>query len=72
MRPRLFLRTREFLWQEGHTAHSTAKEAEEETKRMLEVYREVAEDYLAMPVLVGRKPEHEKFPAPSTHTALKP
>ncbi len=62
MRPRLFLRTREFLWQEGHTAHSTAQEAEEETLRMLEVYREVVEDYLAMPVLVGRKPEHEKFP----------
>ncbi len=62
MRPRLFLRTREFLWQEGHTAHSTAKEAEEETLKMLEVYRQVAENYLAMPVLVGRKPEHEKFP----------
>ena len=62
MRPRLFLRTREFLWQEGHTAHSTAAEAEAETKQMLEVYRKVAEDYLAMPVLVGRKPEHEKFP----------
>ena len=62
MRPRLFLRTREFLWQEGHTAHSTAKEAEEETKRMLEAYRELCEETLAMPVLTGRKPEHEKFP----------
>ena len=62
MRPRLFLRTREFLWQEGHTAHASAKEAEEETIRMLEVYRDVAENALAMPVLVGRKPEHEKFP----------
>ncbi len=62
MRPRLFLRTREFLWQEGHTAHSTAKEAEEETKRMLEAYRELCEETLAMPVLMGRKPEHEKFP----------
>ena len=62
MRPRLFLRTREFLWQEGHTAHSTAEEAEKETLLMLNVYREVAEKYLAMPVLVGRKPEHEKFP----------
>lgn len=62
MRPRLFLRTREFLWQEGHTAHSNAKEAEEETLQMLNVYREVAENYLAMPVLLGRKPEHEKFP----------
>ena len=62
MRPRLFLRTREFLWQEGHTAHSPAEEAEKETLLMLNVYREVAEKYLAMPVLVGRKPEHEKFP----------
>lgn len=62
MRPRLFLRTREFLWQEGHTAHSSAKEAEEETKRMLEAYRELCEETLAMPVICGRKPEHEKFP----------
>lgn len=62
MRPRLFLRTREFLWQEGHTAHATAQEAEEETKRMLEAYRDLCENTLAMPVLVGRKPEHEKFP----------
>ena len=62
MRPRLFLRTREFLWQEGHTVHANAKEAEDETKRMLEVYRDVSENALAMPVLVGRKPEHEKFP----------
>lgn len=62
MRPRLFLRTREFLWQEGHTAHATAEEAEAETKQMLEVYRDVAENALALPVLVGRKPEHEKFP----------
>ena len=62
MRPRLFLRTREFLWQEGHTAHASADEAEEETKRMLEAYRELCEETLAMPVLVGRKPEHEKFP----------
>ena len=62
MRPRLFLRTREFLWQEGHTAHASAKEAEDETKQMLEVYREVAEDALAMPVITGRKPEYDKFP----------
>lgn len=62
MRPRLFLRTREFLWQEGHTVHATMEEAEAETKTMLEVYREFAEDTLAMPVLTGRKPEHEKFP----------
>ncbi len=62
MRPRLFLRTREFLWQEGHTAHSTPEEAEAETKWALEAYRELCEDTLAMPVLMGRKPEHEKFP----------
>lgn len=62
MRPRLFLRTREFLWQEGHTVHAAAKEAEEETTKMLGVYKEVAEDVLAMPVIAGRKPEHEKFP----------
>ena len=58
---RPFLRTSEFLWQEGHTIHATAEEAEEETMRMLEVYREVAETELAMPVLVGRKSEKEKF-----------
>ncbi len=62
MRPRLFLRTREFLWQEGHTVHATADEAEAETTKMLNVYKEVSEDVLAMPVIAGRKPEHEKFP----------
>ena len=62
MRPRLFLRTREFLWQEGHTAHASAQEAETETKTMLEAYRDLCENTLAMPVLKGRKPEHEKFP----------
>lgn len=62
MRPRLFLRTREFLWQEGHTAHASAKEAEAETKRMLEVYRKTAEEFLAMPVIEGVKPEYDKFP----------
>ena len=62
MRPRLFLRTREFLWQEGHTAHSTYEEAEEETKLMLEAYRELCEETLAMPVIMGRKPEYDKFP----------
>ena len=51
MRTRLFLRTTEFLWQEGHTAHATAEEAQEETLRMLEVYREFAEDYMAVPVI---------------------
>ena len=58
---RPFLRTSEFLWQEGHTIHATAEEAQEETMNMLEVYREVAEDELAMPVLVGQKSDKEKF-----------
>ena len=62
MRPRLFLRTTEFLWQEGHTAHETQEEAWEETLRMLEVYREVAEDVMAMPVHKGRKTASERFP----------
>jgi len=62
MRPRLFLRTTEFLWQEGHTAHASEAEAIEETKKMLEVYRTFAEDYLAMPVIAGEKPENERFP----------
>lgn len=58
---RPFLRTSEFLWQEGHTAHATEEDAEEETLRMLEVYREFAENVLAIPVVVGRKSEKEKF-----------
>ncbi|MCL4731370.1 MAG: proline--tRNA ligase, partial [Planctomycetes bacterium] len=62
MRTRLFLRTAEFLWQEGHTAHETEHEAQQETLRMLEVYREFAEDVLAIPVIKGRKTEAEKFP----------
>jgi prolyl-tRNA synthetase len=60
-RTRLFLRTTEFLWQEGHTAHATREEAQAETRRMLDVYREVVEDVLAIPVLAGRKSESEKF-----------
>ena len=62
MRTRLFLRTSEFLWQEGHTAHATKQEAVEETLRMLEVYREVTEDVLAVPVIKGRKTANERFP----------
>jgi len=62
MRTRLFLRTSEFLWQEGHTAHATSGEAQEEALRMLEVYREVAEDVLAIPVHKGRKSAGERFP----------
>ncbi|MBZ4332460.1 proline--tRNA ligase [Corallococcus interemptor] len=61
MRTRLFLRTTEFLWQEGHTCHETEADAEERTLQMLEVYRTFAEDYMAMPVLPGRKSESEKF-----------
>ncbi|HEX72786.1 MAG TPA: proline--tRNA ligase, partial [Candidatus Hydrogenedentes bacterium] len=67
MRTRLFLRTTEFLWQEGHTAHATHEEAEEETVRMVHVYRRFAEEYLAMPVIVGRKTRREKF-AGALHT----
>ncbi|MDX1637019.1 MAG: proline--tRNA ligase [Balneolaceae bacterium] len=61
MRTRLFLRTMEFLWQEGHTAHATKQEAIEETEQMLEVYRRFAEDYMAMPVIKGVKTESERF-----------
>jgi prolyl-tRNA synthetase len=67
MRTRLFLRTTEFLWQEGHTAHATHEEAEEETYRMVQVYRRFAEECMAMPVLVGRKTDAEKF-AGALHT----
>ncbi len=58
---RPFLRTREFLWQEGHTIHETATEAEKETYQMLEVYKNFFEEYLAIPVIIGRKTEKEKF-----------
>ncbi len=61
MRTRLFLRTAEFLWQEGHTAHATRKEAEEEAQRMHEVYATFAEKFMAMPVIRGVKTEHERF-----------
>ncbi len=61
MRTRLFLRTTEFLWQEGHTAHATEADAEEETLRMLGVYRTFMEEWMAMPVLTGRKTDIERF-----------
>jgi prolyl-tRNA synthetase len=61
LRTRLFLRTTEFLWQEGHTAHATEVEAEEETLRILEIYRRFAEETMAMPVHTGRKTEAQKF-----------
>ncbi|MBN2282174.1 MAG: proline--tRNA ligase [Candidatus Marinimicrobia bacterium] len=67
MRTRLFLRTTEFLWQEGHTAHASAAEAEEETRKMIEVYRKLAEEHLAIPVYVGQKTDAEKF-AGAVHT----
>ena len=62
MRTRMFLRTSEFLWQEGHTAHADEAGAMEETLRALEMYRSFAEDVLAMPVVAGPKPENERFP----------
>tara|TARA_R110002096_G_scaffold326134_1_gene520034 strand:- start:16159 stop:17625 length:1467 start_codon:yes stop_codon:yes gene_type:complete len=61
MRTRLFLRTMEFLWQEGHTAHATEQEAVDETLQMLEVYRTFAEEFMAMPVITGVKTESERF-----------
>lgn len=62
LRTRLFLRTAEFLWQEGHTAHETGEEAQDETLRMLDVYATFARDFLAVPVIKGRKTDSEKFP----------
>ena len=61
MRTRLFLRTAEFLWQEGHTAHATKEEAISESELMLDVYTEFAESYMAMPVIRGKKSESERF-----------
>lgn len=70
-RTRLFLRTSEFLWQEGHTAHETADEAQTETLKMLAVYREFLEETCAIPVITGEKPEHEKFPGAVTTYTLE-
>lgn len=61
MRTRLFLRTTEFLWQEGHTAHATPEESQEEVMRMINVYKTFAEEYMAMPVIMGKKTDSEKF-----------
>ncbi|MGH2755870.1 MAG: proline--tRNA ligase [Actinomycetota bacterium] len=71
MRTRLFLRTSEFLWQEGHTAHATREEAWEETLRMAEVYRQVVEDICAIPVIIGRKSESERFPGADETVTLE-
>ncbi|MBX9923913.1 MAG: proline--tRNA ligase [Rhabdochlamydiaceae bacterium] len=69
MRTRLFLRTTEFLWQEGHTAHATDLEAQEETHQMLRIYEAFAKDYLAIPVIAGEKTPSERFPgAVATYT----
>lgn len=61
VRPRLFLRSTEFLWQEGHTAHATSEEADERALMMQQVYRKFVKDYLAIPVILGQKSENEKF-----------
>src|SRR5215213_3241221 len=66
LRTRLFLRTSEFLWQEGHTAHETEAEAQAETLKMLDVYADFAENVLAVPVVKGEKTEAEKFPGAKT------
>ncbi|MBK8207752.1 MAG: proline--tRNA ligase [Planctomycetes bacterium] len=71
LRTRLFLRTAEFLWQEGHTAHETHDEAQEETLRMLDVYASFAEEFLALPVVKGRKTESEKFPGADATYAIE-
>ena len=71
LRTRLFLRTTEFLWQEGHTAHATEEEAEAEMLRMLEVYRLFAEEYMAIPVITGVKTESEKFPGAIRTTSIE-
>jgi prolyl-tRNA synthetase len=71
LRTRLFLRTTEFLWQEGHTAHETREEAWEETLRMLDVYRQVAEDVMAVPVHMGRKTASERFPGADETFAIE-
>ena len=68
---KLFLRTREFLWQEGHTAHATKEEADREVMEILDAYRDVIESYLAIPVLAGKKTEMEKFAGALYTTALE-
>jgi prolyl-tRNA synthetase len=71
MRTRLFLRTAEFLWQEGHTVHATAEEAQAETRQMLDVYATFAEQYMAMPVIKGEKTPGERFPGAVTTLAIE-
>lgn len=71
MRPRLFIRTSEFLWQEGHTVHETEAEALEHTYKILEIYKTFVEDYLAIPVFSGEKSESERFPGAKTTLCLE-
>lgn len=71
MRTRVFLRTSEFLWQEGHTVHATAAEAIDRTFQMLNVYKKMAEEYLAIPVITGEKTPAEKFPGAETTTCIE-
>src|SRR5438094_646239 len=71
MRPRLFLRTTEFLWQEGHTVHETEAEARAETKQMLDVYETFVRDHCAIPVFAGEKSESEKFPGAVQTTTIE-
>jgi prolyl-tRNA synthetase len=71
LRPRILLRTTEFLWQEGHTAHTSEEEALEETRRMLEVYRRFAESVLAIPVIPGEKSESERFPGAESSLTIE-
>lgn len=71
MRTRLFLRTAEFLWQEGHTVHATAEEAMEETNRMLKVYADFAENFMAVPVIQGEKTAGERFPGAVTTLSIE-
>jgi prolyl-tRNA synthetase len=71
LRTRLFLRTLEFLWQEGHTFHETAGEAEAEVAQMLDVYRQIAEEWCAIPVLAGRKSDTEKFAGAQYSTSIE-
>jgi len=71
MRTRIFLRTSEFLWQEGHTVHATKEEAVDRTQMMLEVYKKMAEEYLAVPVITGEKSESEKFPGAEITTCIE-
>jgi prolyl-tRNA synthetase len=71
MRTRLFLRTAEFLWQEGHTVHATKEEAMEETRKMLDVYADFAENFMAVPVITGEKTEAERFPGADATYAIE-